>query len=78
MQLGTKQLILQTILMNSCSADVVPSSVIRKVCSKVEPHIPLTEIFQDASGEELREITYKELYEELLKYTVFILFVSQF
>ncbi len=67
---------LQTILINSGSSDIVPSSLMRRVCSKVEPHICLTDIFQDTS---LKEITYKELHEELLKYTIFsddTLFVS--
>ncbi len=70
---------LQTILINSGSRDIVPSSLMRRVCSKVEPHICLTDIFQDTSDEELKEITYRELYEELLKYTIFsddTLFVS--
>ncbi len=73
--------ILQTILLNSCSSDIISSSVMRRMCTIGEPraHISLTEIFQDTSDEELKEIPYKELYEELLKYTIFsddTLFVS--
>ena len=70
---------LQTILLNSCSSDIISSSVMRRVRTLVEPHISLTEIFPDTSDEWLKEITFKELYEVLLKYTIFsddTLFVS--
>ncbi len=44
---------LQTILINSGSSDIVPSSLMRGVCSKVGPHISLTDIFHDTSDEEI-------------------------
>ncbi len=56
---------LLNILMNSGSSDIVPSSVIERVRSTVEPHIALIKILQVEPG----DVSYKQLYEVLLKYT---------
>ncbi len=58
---------LQTILMNRGSSAIVPSSVMDRVCSTVEPHIALIKILQVEPG----DVSYKHLYEILLKYTIF-------
>ncbi len=60
--------ILQTLLLNSRSSDIVPSSVMESVCSTFESFFSFTKIY-----------SYKQLFEVLLKYTIFsddTLFVS--
>ncbi len=66
---------LLNILMNSGSNDIIPSSVMERVRSNVEPHIALIKILQVEPG----DVSYKQLYEVLIKYTIFsddTLFVS--
>ena len=72
--------ILQEIITHRISDNIVPLATVTGIHSAVETCRELQEWFEDEAGQCRRDMTYSQLYRELIKYSIFTdgnLFVSQ-